>query len=286
LIAGPAAALLITFAAATARAEDTSRQNAIVILENGDSIQATCVEPSSLDIVRITTPDGKYQYMSFVRIDAVIDESGADRTRYVLDRRKRIGTPLPKAPSLPGPGLRVGPKSVTSSFWITETTVLGRVGGSDRSRRALGGRFDFDLGHMSNVGERTAVGGTMFVGSANDYTNAGLRVHVRRWLSRTASVDIAPGIIAFEHSVGGTVHPPGFSIRTSLNPSRYISFTAEVFNVGRSEYRHNGIWYASVQNVRDTGVMVGGKVGQWPGAVVGSLAVLSFGFLSGSNSIR
>jgi len=238
------------------------------------------------DMVRIATPEGEWKYLNYVRIDAVIDESGADRTRYVLERGKKVGTPLPKVVSPPGPGLRVGPRSVTKAFRITETTVLSRVGGSHRSRRAMGGRFDFDLGGMSNVGEHTAVGATMFFGCAYD-AKAGVRVRVRRWLRPTASIEIAPGITALEHPIGGpTTMPPGFSIQASLNPSRYISLTTEVFTIRRSENRYEDGRLTSIQYVRDTGVMVGGKVGQWPGAVVGVLPLFAFLFLSQGNSMQ
>jgi hypothetical protein len=144
----------------------------------------------------------------------------------------------------------------------------------------MGGRFDFDVGGMSNIGERTALGATLFFGVAND-ANAGVRLRLRRWLSRTASVEIAPGITALEHWTGGTeIKPPGYSIQASLSPSRYISLTTEVFTIRRRQGFYEGGRETSIRNVRETGVMVGGKVGQWPGAVAGILPMLAFLFMS------
>jgi len=240
-----------------------------VILAKGDTLDATCVEPAPFEMVRITTPSGKQRYVAPVRIVAVIDEWGEDRTRELLERRETLGTPPPRAPKPPGRGLQVGPRSVTKSFRITETTLLRRVGSGGQGHGPLGGHFDFDLGGMKNTGDHTAVGATVFVGTGNQYSNAGARVRVRHWLSRTASIDFAPGIIAFEHYVSGRARSPGFSMQLSWNPSRYVSLTTELLSV----------------RDRETG-MVGARVGQWPGAVTGALAMFTAFFMSSMHSMH
>ena len=90
-------------------------------LTNGDVIQAISVEPAPFDMVRITMADGTYDHLAPVKIRAVIDGSGVDRTKALFRDRETVGTPLPPGQRVPGPGLRVGPRSVTRHFAITET---------------------------------------------------------------------------------------------------------------------------------------------------------------------
>jgi hypothetical protein len=238
---------------------------------NGEVIRAISAESVPFDMVRITMPDSTYDYLAPVKISAVIDASGVDRTKALIRDRETIGTPLPPALRVPGPGPHVGPRSVTQAFVITETTLLTRVdSGPDMQRHRLGGRLDFDFGMMVNVGENTALGATAFVGAGNEYANAGIRLRARRWLSRTASADIAPGIIALEHRWDGSALPPGFSLQVSLNPSRYVSVTTEVFTI-----RHYGYSSRERTEARDTSVLLGGRIGQWPGAVAGAVALFA-----------
>ncbi|HEV8128874.1 MAG TPA: hypothetical protein VGQ14_04390, partial [Candidatus Eisenbacteria bacterium] len=143
----------------------------------------------------------------------------------------------------------------------------------------LGGLLAFDLGMMVNVGEKTAIGATAFTGAGNDYAQAGVRLRVRRWLSRTASVDIAPGIIALEHRVSGEAHPPGLSLQVGLNPSRYVGVTAEAFTISQYQYSPHGR-----TSVSDKGVLVGGRIGQWPGAVSGVVALFAALFMGSGNA--
>jgi hypothetical protein len=247
-----------------------------VILTRGDTLQARCVEPAPFDMVRITAPDAGIRYVSPVRIRAVIDAQGEDRTNAVLSRGETVGTPIPKEVRKPAPPkqLKVGPRSVTKSFAITETSLLGQVMPGGLDRNDLGNYFGFDLGWMRNVSDRTAVGWSGFIGSGNSYVSCGGRLRIRRWLSKTSSIEIAPGIIAAEGRVHGDALSPGYSLQAGWSPSRYLTLTTEIFTVRRRQYRY--VWYYAVDpsEVRETGVMVGVKVGQWPGAVGGVVAAL------------
>ena len=54
-----------------------------------------------------------------------------------------------------------------------------------------------DLGWMRNISDRAAVGGTAHarIGIGDDYARAGVRARYRRWLGRSTSVDLSPGVI-------------------------------------------------------------------------------------------
>jgi hypothetical protein len=237
-------------------------------LTNGDVIQAISVEPAPFDMVRITMPDGTHDYLAPVKIRAVIDDTGADRTKALFRDHETVGTSLRSEPRAPGPGLRVGPRSVTHHFMITETTLIGRM-----DSPSGGGSLDFDMGVMWNVGDRDALGGTLFLGGGDPYDDhVGLRFRYRRWISRTASLEVAPGVIALSNSDRGSF-TPGYTLQLAVNPSRYLGLVTEVFTIER---RGDSPYYfyanprpASSEVTRDTGLMGGVRIGQWPGAVTG-----------------
>jgi hypothetical protein len=238
-----------------------------VILVSGDTLQARCIQPASFDMFEVTIPGSETRFVPGVRIRTVLDADHRDRTEDLLSRRRTIGTPLPEPVRREAKhGLRVGPRSVTPGFLITETSLLGRVdpGPPAELRHYLA----FDLGYMSNVGSQAAVGWSAFFGSATRYVNAGVRVRLRRWISPTSSVDIAPGVIITEHrSEYGTASPPGFSVQASVSPSRYVTLAVEGYTLARHDY--------TAGDVRENGVLAGVKIGQWPGAAGAFFATLA-----------
>lgn len=252
-------------------------------LTNGDVIQAISAESAPFDMVQVTMIDRTYRYFTSVRIRSVSDDLGHDRTSYLLRDRETVGTPLPPELRVPGPGLRVGPRSVTRHFWVTETTLLGRISSGDGTDPAS---FSFDLGEMWNVAERAALGYTVYMGTGGQFdANVGVRLRYRRWLSRTASVDVAPGIAWGRDMSSSTAVPPVYSVQVSLNPSRYVSLTVEVLTARhqRDNYGYSG-W--EVEEFRETGLMAGIRIGQWPGAVAGVLPILTTLFASTTTEMQ
>jgi hypothetical protein len=245
-----------------------------VILTDGAILSARCVQPAPFDMLAVIQADGNVRYVAPVRVRAIVQD-GADRTSTLMDRHKTVGTPPPEPIRVRiHHELRVGPKSVTKSFLITETTYLGRVGHPDHRYGALQGYLGFDLGVMHNVTQRTAVAYGGFFGSGNDYASAGVRLRFRRWLTRTSNVEVAPGLVLAEGRTQGKPIHPGFSLQTSWSPSRYITLTVEGFSLRHRdrEVVHNRFSYGDLD--RDTGVLIGAKLGQWPGAVAGVVAAL------------
>jgi hypothetical protein len=251
-----------------------------VVLTNGDTLQARCVQASPFDMVAVTPTDqAEPRYVPHVHIRAILDGAGRDRTEGVLERHETLGTPIPREIHVGSHrSVRVGPRSVTSSFLITETSILGRINtGPDRdvSRAA---DFSFDLAVMQNVSDRMSLGYGVFVGSGGSDGHLGARLRLRRWLSPTSGVEIAPGIILAEHptEVRDDILP-SYSLQASWFLSRYLTLTAEGYTLRRLEYRHRGILaYGPSDDVNESGVLIGAKLGQWPGLVGGVLV----GFLS------
>ena len=146
-----------------------------VILTDGTILSARCVQPAPFEMVAVIQMEGDVRYVAPVRVRAVVQD-GADRTSALIDRHETVGTPLPEPIRVrTHHELRVGPKSVTKSFLITETSYLGRVGHPDHRYGDLQGYLGFDLAVMHNVSRRTAVAYGGFFGSGYDYANAGNR---------------------------------------------------------------------------------------------------------------
>ena len=253
-----------------------SSSAAHIVLSTGEEIEALSAEPMPFDMVRVTMIDRTYRYVTTVRIRSVTDDLGRDQTNALVRDRERVGTPLGPGLRVPGPGLRVGPRSVTDQFAITETTLLGRIAGDGTDAAS----FEFDMGLMWNVADSSALGGTVFLGTGGQFdANVGGRLRYRRWLSRTASVDVAPGIAWGRDMSYGTAVPPTYSMQVSMNPSRYVSLTAEVLTAQHHRYGYRDSRWG-VEEFRETGLMAGIRIGQWPGAVVGVLPILTTLFAS------
>lgn len=253
-----------------------------VVLTGGDTLRARCVQPASFDMVAVVGTDEKTRFVPPTHILVILDSSDTDWTREVLEGRETLGEPLPPPVRMkPRRQLGVGPRSVTKSFVISETSLLSRGG---QTPGIIGTYLGFDLGVMTNVSDRMAVGYGGFFGSSYDYTNAGVRLRLRRWLSGTSSVEIAPAVILAEkRASGGTAEPPGFSIQASWCPSRYLTLTTEAFSVRRRDYTYQDFRYSMLGEVtRDNGLLLGVKVGLWPGVVAGTVAALAAMLNSGA----
>jgi hypothetical protein len=259
-----------------------------VVLTSGDTLRARCVQPAPIDMIAVIGTDESTRFLSPNHVRVILDSYDGDWTREVLENRETLGEPLPPPIRVkPGKPLGVGPRSVTKSFLITDTSVLSRPGDSGQRPGVISTYVGFDLGVMTNVSSRTAVGYGGFFGSSYDYVNAGARFRLRRWLSATSSVEIAPAIILAEgRASGGAAAPPGFSVQVSWCPSRYLTVTTEAFSVRRRDYSYRDERYALLGEVRrDNGLLLGAKVGLWPGAVAGAAAALVALWNSGAGRI-
>jgi hypothetical protein len=244
-------------------------------LTSGDSIRAVGLRPSSIDVVRVVGTDWTDRFIPTYRIQSVRDETGSDRTRDVIELRRSLGrVPTTIEPPRPPRPPHYGPKSVTKSFGISETGIFSRVGGDEDRKRSAGGMVDVGRGY--NVGERMAVGGTLFIGGGDGYAEVGVRARMRYWLGAHSAIDFAPGIILAHEEPGmAEGDGPGLIGEIAWSPVRIVSLGVQAFSVRRSSVHfEGGPWYASVEEPggRDTGIRFGLKLGGTPGLVSGVLA--------------
>ena len=138
---------------------------------------------------------------------------------------------------------RPRPLPTCSAYLITEFGV--GVGLSRSEFHPAGPLFTWELGGMKNLGERSALGATVFVNASDFGSGPGGRLRLRRWLSQGLSLDVAPGII--------------------LSGSAARRFSGEV------ALDFHGLVAATVQ-VQGDHVFVGGRLGGLPGAITGVAA--------------
>ncbi|MGE5178562.1 MAG: hypothetical protein ACM3PF_05645 [Bacteroidota bacterium] len=279
--------LMLSFSSAVpTRAQEAAPPEAPlrIVLTGGDTLRAIRILPSGLDMLRIDDATGRGYYPA-THVRRVLDETGADRTHDALDRRRFLGLPLPGEPVPEKPGVRpvrpshYGPLSVTRTFPIVETAMFLNTADPRYARR--GTTYTFDLGRGVNVGARDAVGMTLFGGAGGGAYDLGVRYRYRRWLGAQSSVDVAPGLI-FAHDEPGAWEGRGLGLvgQVSLNATPWFSFGVQAFSVGR-KLPGSYTWYGSYPRIydRDSGVMLGFKLGGTPAIVagaVGGVIALSF----------
>lgn len=121
----------------------------------------------------------------------------------------------PRREDPPGPRagcFRPRPLPACRSFWVVEMGALLLLEGTvetipetphspAQSSAAFGPHLSWELGHMANVGSRTAVGGTVLLGVGGPAERLGAKLRYRHWLGGNSSLEVAPGFLYAQ--VGG-----------------------------------------------------------------------------------
>jgi hypothetical protein len=115
------------------------------------------------------------------------------------------------------------------TFALTEFGYSRRLISDERDSTSGGWLFTGEVGIMANRGARSAWGATVFCEFESEGFLWGIRPRYRRWLTRSISCDVAPGILVD----AGTGAPfegrsPAFSGQVSLNFSDLIALTSQV----------------------------------------------------------
>ena len=185
---------------------------------------------------------------------------------------------LPGATRADGFSWRGHPQAGCSSFLITESGLLGRVGGSTTNPYIIAKQgapttlVQFELGAMANVAPQDAVGGACFTEIEGDVARAGVRFRYRRWVEPTVALDIEPGITFFgDHWAGERF--PSFSGRMSLSARDIAGFDVVV-----EQFRTD-------PTPTQTAIYFGFHLGAKPGAAVMPIYALVRGYLNALEKI-
>jgi hypothetical protein len=145
------------------------------------------------------------------------------------------------------------------SFWLTEFTLSGRLDPHPQTEDAAA---TLEVGYMTNVGGRSALGGALFLQGGEPVGGFGFRPRYRHWLGRQVSLDLAPGIVLKAVSGGQfTLRSPSFSGLVGLNVGPGLGL------IGRVDLVRGA--YGGFANGKSTGLAwyAGGRLGGWPGVV-------------------
>ena len=157
------------------------------------------------------------------------------------------------------------------SFLITEVGISYALGSPPAHVGT--GAFVADLGLMKSISELAAVGGTAHARLGGDYARAGVRGRYRRWLGRSTSVDLSPGIILVnkDESFRTDYLPPGVVAGAALNLGDLFAFSLE------AEYgRYSVTEYVGTEINRSRSSHVTWLAGWRTGSVPGSVGMILF----------
>lgn len=236
-------------------------------LEGGESVDAVRVETAWSDFVRYRRPDGTMGYVPAHRIVHIYDANGSDLRDIVLKHRHPLGGGEAETRKIRSFAFQGGDKTYCNSFLILEAGWLASLKDPNGDGSVLSG----DLGFMTNVGSRSAIGGSAFAENGSGADRRGIRLRYRRWITHRTSLELSPGII-----VNGNeqVRPPGFVGAVALNGGDLASLVLEG-EVAR--YQSYGYYYDGAGNfvstsTRRTGTAL--RVGVRGGSYVGAGAVV------------
>ena len=128
------------------------------------------------------------------------------------------------------------PLPTCNSFWITE---IGFLYGLVTPLLGMREYPTLELGMMANVGEHSAIGGTLYGGLLHGL-ELGVKARYRRWLSNSTSIDFSPGILLD----AGDRKSPGFTGHIGMNFGDRLSLVSQC-EVVTSPWHWDGVHQVS-----------------------------------------
>ena len=212
-----------------------------VTTTDGVTAEYSRVEHWPGGFVRAVRASGEVVYLSAARVRRIVDTEGDDVTKQVIDNRRAVNEGLSDAagPRVPrSPALRGRPSPEQRGFTLLQVGYLRRLGPAtpDQGRTVLVA----DAGRMWNVDASHSLGGSLMLAASNEFTRVGVKPRYRRWLSRTVSVDLAPGVFFSVPGDGNPEHAPvGFVGESSLTFGDWFAITGSVHVVGTTQYTYH-----------------------------------------------
>ena len=245
-------------------------QPVTVILKDGTERPYARVEPGPGGFVRAHRSDG------------------TSDTIAVNDIAKIVATVPPRAKTEKAgvsgpPRFRGRPYPERTRFYLLQAGIMARLDSHEEDQ--AGAVFGMDLGTMKNRSPKVALGGSLGFVTDEDYARVAIKPRIRRWLSRTVSIDFAPGVFLPIDMGGSSVEhgSVGFVGETSLILGDWAALTGQVEVVGIERSHYASGLLLTTQTETDVSYYFGAKAGGTL-ATLPVAALMLLGILSESGS--
>ncbi len=172
------------------------------------------------------------------------------------------------------------PINECNSFMITEVAYLKRISRNEKYEPWPGFLFnndlDFyfsaDIGYMKNIGQKNAIGGTLYFGFDDNNSRLAIKPRYRRWLSHKTHLDISAGVIFF--NINGYIYKsPGFTGNVGLGISNIgtLLIQLEITPYSGLNWDNNEPF-----DGHETVLYGGIKLGSYPGVTTLVIAPITF----------
>jgi hypothetical protein len=124
----------------------------------------------------------------------------------------------------------------------------------------------WELGHMYNRNEKRAIGASLMMAANDDAFRLAMKARLRRWLTPTVALDLAPGIIILQTDYDLEMKARlGLTAHAGLSVRDWFGVFAQAEYVKRGAVLHFGM-----------------RLGAWPG-VVTAVALPILGFMAAAS---
>lgn len=96
---------------------------------------------------------------------------------------------------------------------------------------------------MRNFNAHTALGATLIVGADDDGSRIGIKPRYRRWLNRTTSFEVSPGILLSRGNNQFDAEFPGFTGHAGLNVGDWFALTGQMEVIRLQTVGTDVAWY-------------------------------------------
>jgi hypothetical protein len=148
------------------------------------------------------------------------------------------------------------PKPRCDSFWFTEFAATPRLNANPSGAGGPDYYYTWDYGLMSNVGEKKALGGGLFLGGEDDGFRFGVKFRYRRWLTPRTPLDFSPGILIAGGDNQRKPQFPGFTGSVGVMHADLVGIAVQFEVVPDSARTLETAWYGGV------------KFGSYPGLIM------------------
>lgn len=182
--------------------------------------------------------------------------------------------------------LHGAPPPTCSTFWIVEfqASTGWRVGENQTRPDPFSDDgftwYEWNVGHMINLGDRWALGGAVSLGNGSNDVFNGVRVRMRRWIRPQMSLEVEGGMAKSDggHGRYRPLTAPSAGVRFNIQDKGSLFLRYDAFGTPEGT-RHVGFDHEEVPWGREAMLRAGVGLGGKPALVGMGVVVLGFALL-------